>query len=722
MKSKVGITIKSLVRALGCCLLSATFYPLMSFASNDIYVVDEFENLDITTSHPDEMSTETVESHFTVSLDCTEPKQVSFSIPFGRQVEDQKMRITILDSANISYIGKLERLEDGLPIPRTFEHAYLDYQKGPVSFSLDNKVHDELTFYLYCTFKNPDVTGSIEIEKIEILPLGFIDDRDFAYILALLLLMMFLVPGFLAYAAFFGNGKKERLLALLVPMSLLCFIALYPVLLIHQAWSSTEAGSTLLAAFTTLNLLLTVWIARKGRFGILAQNFFRVRFELLAVAVVVLCLAALVTEGLDLPLHTFNHLHLRNLTYDVFYAHDPLFQYVNGIAIYHDEPFSSYYADGKLVYEVQDRGVVVGVVYAVFRGIASPFGTDIAYSSGYYTLFGAVLNALVLLPLFAIHAYFLAGRARPMLILLLVSASAFMVTNYFITWYKLAGAGVVISGIVLLLIGGNSIRQWAIAGLLWGLATNFHPGLALTYPIITLWLMYRFFLARNKRVAPVVAAFFILLGTFVAMNLPWSVVKATYYEDTNALFRQHFLGFQRHDPEQGIVGSVENFLDKYTLQQQIDKRMERLAGSLRVEEFESLIDPETYQDWDDLMYRWNALETSYMVFVLTPLVVLLILSTLFTRLLPMTAWKTPVTKHRSDFRWLLITQVLSVFLVIFASFGPFEPDINWHIPMSCLVLIIYLLVHANIATGKIGASIIIGYAMFAHYRLFSQYF
>jgi hypothetical protein len=694
----------------------------MSNASDDAYVIDQFESLDIMTSHSDEMIVNMGESHFTVSLDCTDPKQVSVRIPFGRRTEDQKMRITITDSSNISYIGKLERLENGLPIPRTFEHAYLDYQKGPVSFSLDNKFHQHLTFYLYCTFKNPDITGSIQIEKIEILPLGFSDDRDFAYILALLLLIMFLVPGFLAYAAFIGNGEKERLLALLVPLSLLCFIALYAVLLIHQAWSSTEAGATLLAAFLALNLFLLIRISRRHGFRLLAQNFLRVRFELLAVAVVVLCLAALVTKGLDLPLHTFNHLHLRNLTYDVFYAHDPIFQYVNGIAIYHDEPFSAYYADGKLVYEVQDRGIFVGVIYALFRGIASPFGTDIAYSSGYYTLFGAVLNALVLLPLFAIHAYFFAGKARPMLILLLVSASAFMVTNYFITWYKLAGAGIVLSGIVLLLIGGNSIRQWAIAGLLWGLATNFHPGLALTYPIITLWLMYRFLLARNKRVVPVLAAFFILLATFVAMNLPWSVVKATYYEDTNALFRQHFLGFQRHDPEHGIVGSVENFFDKYTLQQQIEKRMERLAGSLRVEELESLVDAEIYQDWDDLMYRWNALETSYLVFVVTPLIILLILSTLFTRLLPMTAWKTPVTEHRSDFRWLLITQVLSVLLVIFASFGPFEPDINWHIPMSCLVLIIYLLVHANIATGKIGASLIIGYAVFAHYRLFSQYF
>lgn len=694
----------------------------MSHALDNSLVIDNFEDLDIEVSHPGEMEAYVVDSRLEVSMDCDDPKQVSVSIPLGRRIEDRKMQITIADSINVSYIGKQERLDDGTPIPRTFEHTYIEYQKGPVSFSLDNKYHERLTFHFFCITTNPDVRGRVQIEKIEIVPLEFTDDRDFAYILTLMLLILFLVPGFLGYTAFVGSSGKIHLLALLTPLSLTSFIALYPVLLIHQAWSTRDAGPVLLAAFLVLNLCLLARVLRTGRLGVLGRNLSAVRFELLALCLVVLSATALVTEDLELPLYTFNHLHLRNLTYEIFYAHDPIFQYVNGIAILHDEPFLKYYADGKLVYDVQDRGIVAGVIYAIFRGIASPLHAGIAYSTGYQTLFGTLLNALVLLPLFAIHAYFYNGRSRPLLVMLLVSANAFMVTNYFITWYKLAGAGIVVSGIVVLLTGGPALRQWLIAGLLWGLATNFHPSLVLTYPLLALWLLIRFYFAREKKVLPVLLAFLVLTGSFLLVNLPWSVVKANYYQDTNTLFRQHFLGFQKYDAENGIAGSIEKFFKRNSLEKQLVKRTGRLAGSLRLEQLESLTDRGNYSDWDDLMYRWNALETSYLMFVLTPLVLLLILTWLLSRLLPATMWNRPLTAHRGDFLWLLTTQALTVCLVIFASFGPFEPDINWHIPMSCMVLIIYLLAHATVATGRIGASLIVVYALFTCYRLFFQYF
>ena len=86
-----------------------------------------------------------------------------------------------------------------------------------------------------------------------------------------------------------------------------------------------------------------------------------------------------------------------------------------------------------------------------------------------------------------------------------------------------------------------------------------------------------------------------------------SVVKATHYEDTNALFRQHFLGFQRYDAERGIAGSIEDFTKRYTLEQQLSKRTARLTHSLRSEEMVSLADPDNYTDWKDLSFRWNAL-------------------------------------------------------------------------------------------------------------------
>ena len=707
------------------CAIVVVFLILFSTparASLDSLVIDKFDGLDITTSHPDTIQAVARGSQLVISLDCSEPKQVFVRIPVQYTVHNQKMRITLGASSDVSYIGKLERLDNGVPIPRTFEHNYIDYQKGPVFFSLDNKRYQHLTLYFHCTFRNPDITGRVYIDQIEIVPLEFHDDRDFAYILAAVLLLFFLVPGFLACAVFFPEGKKEEFLVWLTPLSIFSFVVLYPLLLLHQKWSSAPAGWSLLAGYTALNLVLIALLAARKRVWVLAANLRKMRFELLAVFIVILCVTALVTKGLELPLDTFNHLHLRNLTYEVFYAHDSIFQYVNGIAIFHDEPFSKYYADGKLVYDVQDRGIVVGVVYAMARGIARPFDTDIAYSSGFYTLFGAGLNVLVLLPVFALHRYFIPGKPRPLLVLLLLSASAFMVSNYIITWYKLAGAGIVISGIVLLLLDRSSVKQWLMAGILWGLATNFHPGLALTYPILTVWLLIRFFRARRYRILPVCAALFALIGPFVVMNLPWSMVKANYYADTNTLFRQHFLGFQSYDQERGIIGTVQDFAGRYTLEQQISKRYHRLIGSLRSEEMESLFAPGLDDNWKDVVQRWNALEASYIAFVLAPFIVLLVVSRLLTRLLPTFAWNEPMIRHRSDFLWLTITQVLTILLVIVGSFGPFDPDINWHIPMSCLVIVLYMLVHGNLAAGKIGAALIVAYALFTYYRLFAQYF
>lgn len=698
-------------------LLSASVY-----ATGSPHVIDRFDHLDIRTAPPGAAVASFDGPRLVLSIDCSEPRQASVTVPFGHTVKDSKVLVSVGGSRNVSYIGKLERLDDGTPIPRTFEHAYIEYQKGPMSFSLDNKHHEDLTFYFYCIASEPGRTAALEFEKVEVAPLAFSDDRDFVYLLAIGLLAAFLIPGLLTFTALFGGGDRIGLLALLTPVSIVFFIALYAVLLAHQAVSEREAGAVLLSAYVAFNLGLVAWLHRSGRLREIYRNLVSIRYELLAVAIVVLCAAALLSEDLELPLYTFNHLHLRNLTYGIFYAHDSIFQYVNGIAIYHDEPFSRYYADEKLVYDVQDRGIVAGVVYAVLRGIASPLSSSIAYGSGYYTLYGALLNALVLLPLLAVHAWFVTGRSRPLLVLLLVAASGFFVTNILITWYKLAGAGIAISGIVVLLTGGDRLRPWLVAGLLWGLATNFHPGLALTYPIVSIWLLWRYFMASGRKWLAVPAAFACLFGAFVLMNVPWSAVKATHYEDTNELFRQHFLDFQKYDPERGITGSIENFMDRHPVEKQIRKRTDRLANSLRSDEWSALTDPEKYEDWDDLMYRWNALETSYLVFILLPLLVLLTVSALATRLLPATGWKTPVTAHRTDFLWLLITQALTIVLVILASFGPFEPDINWHIPMSCTVLVIYLLVHATAATGRIGAFLAVSYAVFSSYRLFFQYF
>lgn len=694
--------------------------PVQATEANS-YVIDDFSGVDVTVSAPNIMSVDVVNSNLILSIECSENKKRAVHIPVQHDVKDQKLRISITKNDRLPYMGKFEKHPAGHPIRSSFQHNYLDYQKNPVEFSLENKSYDELSLYFKCRKSEPGVIGTVQIDKIEIVPEKYTDDRDFAYILAELLLFFFLVPGFLLYSLFFERGNKERLLALLTPLSIFFFLFLYIVLLVNKSLSPLPDSWVLLTGYAGFNAFLLVWLGAKNELAQLIANIRLVSFEILAIAIVMFGVAAIVTKNMDLPLLTITYNSLRYLTYGALGAHDPIFQYVNGIAILHDEPFSKYYEYGKLMYGVQDRGVLVGVMYAVVRGIVNPFNTAIANSYGLYTLFGSILNVLVLLPVFALHKYFFVSRQRPLLILLLISASAFVVTNYYITWFKLAGAGLVISGIVLLLVDKKSTKQWALTGVVWGLATNFHPSLALTYPIVTIWLIYRFMRARG-RVFPGIVAFVLLVGSFAVLNAPWTIVKATHYQDTNKLFRQHFLESQLYDQKLGIAGSIKAFAGKYTLEEQVSRRYDRLARSLRIKELVALIELPSKANWQKVLTVWNRFEASYIAFALIPFIILLALSTILTRLLPGSGWSAPIVGHSKEFWGLMVTQLLTIFLIIIGSLGSSSPDITWHIPLSCLVIVMYLLIQQNLAIGKIGASLIVVYSLFTHWRLFFQFF
>lgn len=706
-------------------------------AAEEVYVVDDFTGTDVIIEDPDIVSVDVVDSHLAVSLLCVDRKRRVVHIPFQRSVQDKKLRLTIAQSAypsmgrfktdeagsfRVPYMGKFETDETGQALWFTDEAYSLDFQKRPVLFSLDNKLHEKLSFWFKCRGVNPEVTATIYLDKIEIVPMAFSDDRDFAYILAVLVLLFFLLPGFLVYGMLFGSGEKERLLVWLTPLSILSFLVLYLVLYLGQQWSPNLDSRFLLIAYLAFNVLLVLWLASRKRLGGLAADLYLIRFELLSVFIVMLAVAAIVTKGMDLPLYTLTHERMRYLTYGSFGAHDPIFQYVNGIAILHNEPFSKYYSGYKLFFHVQDRAILGGVIYAVVRGIAEPFNQDVAYSYGLYTLFGSVLNCLALLPVFALHKIFWPGKQRSLLILFLIAASPFLISNFLLAWFKLAGAGLVTAGVVLLLLDKNSIRPWVMAGLLWGLAASFHPSLALALPIITLWLLYRYWRERRPRVMPALYAFIALLSVFAAVNAPWSVIKAVHYEDTNKLFREHFLGSQPYDKDGGMLGTLRNFADRFTLEEQVTMRSARLINSFRTEEIGSLIEATSSETWHKVLKQWNLIEAAYSVWVFAPLIILLVLSGSLTRLFPATAWDEPRINHTNDFVWLLGTQIATVFMIILVSFGKNQPDLTWNMPMSSLLMGLYLLVHANLAVGRIGAVIIVVYAAFTHYRLFFQYF
>jgi len=705
--------------ALFIILFLATFRV---FAMEWGHVVDDFSTLDIRVPDPGIVSVDSVDSSLSITVDCTARKPGVIHIPLERRVKDQKLRLYVSNVDGLPYIGKFETTPTGKVRKDSFENYNLEHQKGPTRYSLGDKYYEELSLWFGCRKISGGDTGTARIDRMEIVPLDVTDDRGFVYLLAVILLLAILVPGFLLYCALFEPGRAQHLLIWLTPLSIFSLSLLYLVLVMARyLWPGPDFG-VLLPAYGMLTLGLVAWLAVKSRLRTTFSELASIKWELLALVVVMLGVAAVISENLKLPLYTLTHGHMRYLTYGAFGAHDMMFQYVNGIAVLHDEPFSKYYGNYKLLYHVQDRSVFGGVLYAVARGMAAPIHMELAYSYGFYTLFGSVLNVLVLLPVFALHRYFFTGTQRPWLILLLICASAFLVTNFYLTWFKLAGAGLVISGIVLLLLEGRRARYWVIAGVLWGLAANFHPSLALSFPVVTLWLLYRLWRARDKRLLPIVLAFAGLMGAFVVMLMPWQIIKASHYEDTNKLFREHFLASEPYDEEQGITGSISSFAGRYTLAEQLATRYQRFAQSLRVEEVKVLAGLAWSGNWLEFLRKWNLVEAAYTIYVFVPLVVMLCLSGLLARWLPAASWSGPLTRHAGDFRALLATQVLSIVLIIIGTYGKNDPDLTWNMPMSSLVIVLYLLVHANIAVGRIGLALITTYALLTYYRLFFQYF
>lgn len=700
-------------------LLLASFSAL---ASDGTQVIDDFTGLVIDLPDPAVLSADAVDSRLVIRVDCTDSEVGVVHIPLQRNINDQKVRLHISHFKGVPYTGKFETTPSGKVIKASFENYHLEYQKGPLHYSLDDKHYENLSLWFKCRKGSRHDMGVVHIEKIEIVPLAFTDDRGFVYLLAVVVLLLLVAPGLLLYCAMFESGRDQHLLAWLPPLSMLFLAGLYLVLTAGQYWFAEMDFRILTVVYGVSCLALVVWLAARKRLRSLVTELASIKWQLLAMCLVMLGVVAVVTENLDLPLYTLSHEHMRYLTYGAFGAHDPVFQYVNGIAILHDEPFSKYYENYKLIYQVQDRGIFGGVLYAVARGIAAPFNPDVAASYGFYTLFGSALNVSVLLPVFALHGYFFPARQRPVLILFLICTSAFLVTNFYLTWFKLAGAGLVISGIVLLLLSPRSTKSWIAAGLLWGLAANFHPGLALSFPVVTLWLLYRFWRARGNRILPAVGAFAGLMGAFIAVIMPWELVKANYYEDTNKLFREHFLAAEPYDPEHGIVGSIAGFADRYPLLEQLSTRYERLQQSFRVEELKSLFELASAGKWHEALLQWNLMEAAYTFHVFTVLLILLSMSRLLTWLVPGSAWSQPATRHVGDFRGLLITQILCILLIVIGSYGKYDPDLTWQMPTSALVILLYLLVHVNIATGRIGLTLIAAYSLSAYYRLFFQYF
>jgi len=125
--------------------------------------------------------------------------------------------------------------------------------------------------------------------------------------------------------------------------------------------------------------------------------------EIAVYVVLLFAFCLTITHDANLPLQNMYYDDIAGpKTYQDFRGHDGMFQYVNGLAIADNEPFSKYYGHRQLIYNVEDREILPGVVYAVFRVLSSPLPDTVAKSYLLYTMFGIAMNLTLLFPLAAI--------------------------------------------------------------------------------------------------------------------------------------------------------------------------------------------------------------------------------------------------------------------------------------------------------------------------------
>jgi hypothetical protein len=448
--------------------------------------------------------------------------------------------------------------------------------------------------------------------------------------LAVGLALLFLAPGVAWSAWWFPAGRisdTQRLITLF-PLSLCFFFSLYLLFEIVSALGGN--GAPVIAGLGPAALLVLIGLAvRRGRQEQTPSVILSTAPAIAMLLAIVALAAFIVSAGVAQPLEVVTHRTISGeLTFGAFGAHDNLFQYVNGKAIADRVPFSDFYGGRALIYQVQDREVLPGVIYAVQRLLLKPFFPALADSFFIYTLFGTCLNAMVVLPLLALSRRY-DPQGRPGLRIGLISLNAFVFSNYYFTWFKLAGAALFLCALALLLEDDSRWRRWAAAGILLGLATTMHAGNALGIPLFLIWLVWRHW-RRWSRWRNTLLAAGTLCVLFIAMNLPWAVVKHIHFPDNQSLLKEHFLAGHSH-PD-GLWASAREFLDAEPLPRQLPRRWAQLTAALRITELTHLAGFLKTGEWHDFFFFWNKYEWKYPALSLWPLCVLLAVDGLIRRL------------------------------------------------------------------------------------------
>lgn len=539
------------------------------------------------------------------------------------------------------------------------------------------------------------------------------------YVIALGIVVFFLVPGIII--SMFFHKDLARLNLILSPFYSVLFYLLIFLLTdgIFYSIFRTEitSGCLNLAVVILPVFLLCYLFARKIRhekdFGSFLGRYIRCnRSVYIFFAATVMVIVFHLSYDEPQPITYYYHGCISG-TQKIFGSipHiDNLFQYCNGQIIAKHLDHNMYYGNRNMIYLMEDREILPAVLYSVFCRALSCFGGK--YSSSYliYTIFGVVLNSLILFPLYFYWKYI--AKSNRYIGFLFLLTNTFFIVNLIFTWFKFAGAAFFLSGILVLLVDNKSPKHILMAGLLWAVCVNMHAGGALGLPILFLFFWALSLRGAEGKLRPTLCYLALCSIVFVSL-LPWKLYKlwAPNMEDTNALLREHFLNGA--DAGNGaLISSAILFFRKYPVLDQLSFRGHQFLESIDFSEWTMIFGQRTLSGF---IHIWNYVEIySASMNLQTLLGLMIIVAVIHSLLILLRNRKFTLVGLNSlpcIHYWIMICGICNVCAVYFLHYNVVRHDPNdpTNLPMGIIVLI-QAVALADLCRRRIGRQIVSLYA------------
>ncbi len=376
----------------------------------------------------------------------------------------------------------------------------------------------------------------------------------------------------------------------------------------------------------------------------------------------------------------------REHTFHAFTAHDSVFQFDNSKSVLESD-FKKYYGDEahkKLLFMPQDREILPGLGYASIILFLKPFlGDELAGKYFPYAVYFLLCNALLLCMLFAwLQSYDL--KLAYAAIFFIGTTPVFWVLAM-IGWFKLTGAALTLAGIYIIRDRPQAVMRWVWAGILFGLAKNYHGGNALVLPVLTLWLLFvTYKTCETVSLKKLPLLFVSVTVSTCVVFFPWNwFLKNIWHVSSHRLLSVHFLD-NNYVPE-SVWLSVVQFFQQIPFVDQLGVRTERTLNMFNLSKF---IDLFAHYDVNssDSVSAWLKFSSSYLL----PSVILYFL---FALIVVFASRKLISEETRQPFRsdmwfnqfgWMCL---LNIIILAFASYGPVAGNagITWHFPPLLIV-------------------------------------